>query len=147
MNELINRKWKNYFNWTITWPSLIFLAIIVGFFYLVSHMFSVAMNGGNMDSFSENAIFQSVLALGFGGVLLLFFSGIIFLLYTVWFFIASHNLFKMLGDNYIVADIVNLILFFLLGGLCFLVTPVYLWIKMNNYWARQGIVASWRAVV
>ena len=145
-SQLLNRKWKNYFNWTVIYPLIFFFAFILIMFLGVFLGFASMLVSQTVAVFAEPLVmlFMGVAGLMTVGILVLII-GVLF--YWVWFIIASDNLFKMLNMNRVVGNLLNLIGLFIFPGLSFLILPIIFWIKMRDYWDNKRINASWRAVV
>jgi hypothetical protein len=137
-NNLLDKKWKNYFNWVIVYPLIVFTLIILGVFLLID----LAINSQG-DSLTAIVLVSLALIGAFvitiGKILL-----IVLLFYIIWYFLASDELFKLMGKNRVVWNIVNVILF-LLSGL--FIMPLVLWFQIKSYWRSQGISTNWKGRV
>lgn len=127
---LLNKKWSSYFNWTILYPTYLFLFLFLGsFFLLISSQLNFTLD----KSFDfENWFFG----------LYFFFILLVALLlpYGIWFIIASDSLAKSLGWNRIVFNIFNL---FMIFSMLYFVTVILFWIKVKDKFEDAGYDVSW----
>lgn len=145
-SQLLNRKWKNYFNWTVIYPLIFFFTFIVIMFLVVFLGFASMLVNATFATFIAPFI---AMFMAMAGVMTLGVFALVvgMLVYWIWFIIASDNLFKMLDMNRLVGNLLNIIGLFVLPGISFFILPIIFWVKMRDYWDNKGINASWRAVV
>jgi hypothetical protein len=142
-SALLNAKWKNYFNWTIIYPTVFFTLFIVAIVGTIINQVS-SLGTQSFEHLSNG----NVLGLGIVVFGLAFFAFIIaMLVYTVWFVMASDTLFVLLGVNRTLGNVLNIVGLIIFGGLSFFILPIYFWIKMREYWLVRGEKFNWRAVV
>jgi hypothetical protein len=138
---LLNDKWKNYFNWTILYPTLFFVfSFIAVILFVISSIIGLGEPLHNHLSGWTTAFIGTF----FIGFILFIISMFV---YFIWFIIASDTLFTLLGINRVTGNVLNIVGLFIFGGISFLILPIYFWIKMRDYWLSKGQNYSWRAVV
>lgn len=145
-SALLNRKWKNYFNWTVIYPFLLLFGIMALAIIVVLLSFSTLLTN-DLNTMIAVPFIALVMAM-MGTVTLLFILCTVgVFVYLIWFIVASDYLFKLLNVNRTVGNILNLIGIFVIPGLSLLILPIYFWIKVRDYWSDRNINSSWRAVV
>lgn len=145
-SDILNRKWKNYFNWTVVYPLILFCASILLVLFAVLLSFTTLLTN-DLNSMMAIPFVALVMAMTGAMTLGFFVCAVGVFVYLFWFIIASDNLFKSLNINRIAGNLLNLTGLFILPGLSFLILPIFFWIKMRDYWNNKGVNASWRAVV
>lgn len=143
-DNLLNKKWQSYFNWTISIPLIFFILFPIAIiFLLILGVITVNTAGQSVNP-------DNVFMLASGGLaglaVIIFFAAPLLLIYTIWFILASDALFKALNLDRVAGNILNLIGIFVIP-ISFFVLPIFFWIKMRDYWDVKGLNYSWRAVL
>ena len=140
MNDnILNKKWNNFFNWTILYPIIFLLTLVLVFTICATIIFSGDYNIVNstiLSSVATLGVMLTVLGSILGSLGLLF--------YLIWYFVAADTIFQLLGENRVAWNILNIILFIFSG---FLIMPIILWFKLKGYWGNKSIMSNWKAVI
>lgn len=144
-DSYLNESWRKFFNWSIIFPFILFLAIMCAGLFIVVHLFMPSTYDalGNMSDNQALGLMFGTIAGSTLGIIVL---GLLYLIWVIWFILASDNLFKLLNINRALGNILNIIGIFC-SGLSFLIVPIFFWIQVKSYWNSLNIPSSWRAVV
>lgn len=129
--QLLNKKWSSFYNWTVLYPSLFILLIILGAGYWVFSSFA----NFNLEHSSEY-LFGGLIGVYFGFILLAF----LFIPYTIWFIVASDSIAKLLGWNRILFNVLNILAIF---SFLYFITIIFLWIKVKDVFEDNGYPTTW----
>lgn len=126
--NLLNKKWTSYFNWSFLYPSYFFLFIM--------SIFMVLFSIGYLENFKLELLFSMFFIFVFAFI----GFGILVIIYVIAFIILSDGLFKILGYNRLLANLINILLSFLCLGF---ITFIFLWIKVKNIYEENNIECYW----
>lgn len=142
--NVLNKKWQSYFNWTISIPLIFFVLFPMAILFLF--ILGVVTVNNSPNTMTPDNIFMFAGGGLAGLAFIVIFAAPLLLIYTIWFILASDALFKDLNIDRVVGNILNLIGIFVIP-ISFFVLPIFFWIKMRDYWDSRGLNYSWRAVL
>lgn len=123
--QLLNKKWSNFYNWTVLYPTLIILLFLGS---LVWFVFNSNMNFEYIEGMFLGAYF--------GFIILAF----LLIPYNIWFIVASDSIAKILGWNRILFNILNI---FAVFSFLQFITIIFLWIKVKDVFEDNGYPTTW----
>lgn len=131
--QLLNKKWSSFYNWTILYPFLFILILLLGLSYLLfNSIFNLNVNAEAGANYMISVFFGAY----FGFIII----GVFLLFYLIWFVVASDSIAKTMGWNRLVFNILNLLA--VCSGLYF-ITIIVFWIKIKDIFEENGFDTSW----